>query len=328
MGSEGSGQQSQFPLSGWQNSFYILTLEEVQSQLGDLGKPLGRMNLDELLNNVWSADIDQAVRLDVENDAGRMGQSSSASGLRRQGSIRLTQALSKKTVDEVWREIQQGKTKNSDKRTLQEHQPTLGEVTLEDFLVKAGVVAESLGKKALVEGEVHNLDGICNADSVVCLEPMSGQRNFQHQVQWMQYQRPQKDMMNAHMQGNTGLQPLDLSASPLLDVAQSENQMAMSSSLMGSLSDTQAPGRKRLASGDVVDRFIERRLKRMIKNRESAARSRARKQAYTDELENKISRLEEENERFRKEKELEKILHCAPFPEPKFQLRRTSSEPT
>jgi ABA responsive element binding factor len=38
----------------------------------------------------------------------------------------------------------------------------------------------------------------------------------------------------------------------------------------------------------------------MIKNRESAARSRARKQAYTNELENKISRLEEENERLRK----------------------------
>ncbi|KAJ9544383.1 hypothetical protein OSB04_024090 [Centaurea solstitialis] len=40
----------------------------------------------------------------------------------------------------------------------------------------------------------------------------------------------------------------------------------------------------------------------MIKNRESAARSRARKQAYTHELENKVSRLEEENERLRRQK--------------------------
>ncbi|KAL0339878.1 UNVERIFIED_CONTAM: ABSCISIC ACID-INSENSITIVE 5-like protein 2 [Sesamum radiatum] len=40
----------------------------------------------------------------------------------------------------------------------------------------------------------------------------------------------------------------------------------------------------------------------MIKNRESAARSRARKQAYTHELENKVSRLEEENERLKRQK--------------------------
>jgi len=42
----------------------------------------------------------------------------------------------------------------------------------------------------------------------------------------------------------------------------------------------------------------------MIKNRESAARSRARKQAYTNELENKVSHLEEENERLKKQKVL------------------------
>ncbi|KAJ6864166.1 hypothetical protein NC651_034872 [Populus alba x Populus x berolinensis] len=38
----------------------------------------------------------------------------------------------------------------------------------------------------------------------------------------------------------------------------------------------------------------------MIKNRESAARSRARRQAYTNELEIKVYHLEEENERLRK----------------------------
>ncbi|KAK4261713.1 hypothetical protein QN277_004672 [Acacia crassicarpa] len=39
----------------------------------------------------------------------------------------------------------------------------------------------------------------------------------------------------------------------------------------------------------------DRRSKRMIKNRESAARSRARKQAYTNELEQKLALLREEN---------------------------------
>ena len=39
-----------------QNSLYNLTLDEVQNQLGDLGKPLTSMNLDELLKSVWTAE--------------------------------------------------------------------------------------------------------------------------------------------------------------------------------------------------------------------------------------------------------------------------------
>ncbi|KAG2325617.1 hypothetical protein Bca52824_008345 [Brassica carinata] len=76
--------------------------------------------------------------------------------------------------------------------------------------------------------------------------------------------------------------------------------MVSQSSLMGGLSDTQTPGRKRVASGEVVEKTVERKPKRMIKNRESTARSRARKPAYTQELEIKVSRLEEENERLKK----------------------------
>nr|CAD1829074.1 unnamed protein product [Ananas comosus var. bracteatus] len=76
---------------------------------------------------------------------------------------------------------------------------------------------------------------------------------------------------------------------------------------------------------EVAEKTVERRQKRMIKNRESAARSRARKQAYTHELENKVSRLEEENERLKRQKELEPVIRFVPQPEPKHQLRRTSS---
>ncbi|KAG7554455.1 Basic-leucine zipper domain [Arabidopsis suecica] len=50
-----------------------------------------------------------------------------------------------------------------------------------------------------------------------------------------------------------------------------------------------------------MDKAAAQRQKRMIKNRESAARSRERKQAYQVELETLAAKLEEENEQLLKE---------------------------
>jgi ABA responsive element binding factor len=61
-------------------------------------------------------------------------------------------------------------------------------------------------------------------------------------------------------------------------------------------------GRKRGPDGP-VEKVVERRQRRMIKNRESAARSRARKQAYTVELEAEVNQLKEENSRLRKQQD-------------------------
>lgn len=64
------------------------------------------------------------------------------------------------------------------------------------------------------------------------------------------------------------------------------------------------PQRKKRSADQPIERVIERRQRRMIKNRESAARSRARKQAYTVELEAEVSQLKEENlELLRKQEE-------------------------
>ncbi|KAJ6709183.1 CAMP-RESPONSE ELEMENT BINDING PROTEIN-RELATED [Salix koriyanagi] len=52
-----------------------------------------------------------------------------------------------------------------------------------------------------------------------------------------------------------------------------------------------------------LDKAAQQRQKRMIKNRESAARSRERKQAYQVELESLAVRLEEENEQLLKAKD-------------------------
>ncbi|KAK7256911.1 hypothetical protein RIF29_30487 [Crotalaria pallida] len=254
-GGDSNGKRSQLQPLVRQNSMYNLTLDEVQNQLGDLGKPLSSMNLDELLKNVWTVEANQSMALDIEGTT-QVNQAA----VQHQASLSLTDALSKKTVDEVWRDIQQ--SKNNERKKPQERQPTLGEMTLEDFLVKAGIVAEGSS---------------------------NGKNNS--------------------------------------TIAEIDSNVALPSSMMGTVSDTQTPGRKRNTPEDIVEKSVERRQKRMIKNRESAARSRARKQAYTNELENKVSRLEEENERLRKQKELEKMLPSAPPPEPKYQLRRIASAP-
>ncbi|CAM0883763.1 unnamed protein product [Alopecurus aequalis] len=54
---------------------------------------------------------------------------------------------------------------------------------------------------------------------------------------------------------------------------------------------------------DPMDRAAVQRQKRMIKNRESAARSRERKQAYIAELESLVTQLEQENANLSKEQE-------------------------
>ncbi|GMJ15453.1 ENHANCED EM LEVEL [Hibiscus trionum] len=211
-----------------QNPWYSLTLNEVENQLGDLGKPLGSMNLDELLNNVWSTESNPS--LGMEN-----GSVSSSSSLQRQASLTLARALSGKTVAQVWSEIQQGqKARYGDEMKDREREPMLSETTLEDFLVR-------------------------------------------------------------------------MSPTPSI----------------GTLSDTPMTRRKR-DSEDAFDKNIERRLRRKIKNRESAARSRARKQAYHNELVNKVSRLEEDNIKLKREKEFDIQFQCETS-EPKYQLRRTSS---
>ncbi|XP_042379871.1 bZIP transcription factor 27-like [Zingiber officinale] len=85
--------------------------------------------------------------------------------------------------------------------------------------------------------------------------------------------------------------------------------------------------RKQLPDPSVDSR--ERRKKRMIKNRESAARSRARKQAYTNELEKEVDRLLNENHMLKRQYEqlrLEMAAHNLITP-CKRKLYRTLTAP-
>ncbi|KAM3758727.1 hypothetical protein ACB098_01G067200 [Castanea mollissima] len=64
----------------------------------------------------------------------------------------------------------------------------------------------------------------------------------------------------------------------------------------------------------------------MIKNRESAARSRARKQAYTNELELEVARLQEENAKLRRQQEKLCLAASAQLPK-KRGIYRTLTAP-
>jgi ABA responsive element binding factor len=92
---------------------------------------------------------------------------------------------------------------------------------------------------------------------------------------------------------------------------------------------------KRRAVMEPLDKIAQQRQKRMIKNRESAARSRERKQAYQAELESLAVRLEEEHEQLLKEQAerieerrkqlMEKIIPVVEKRRPKRTLRRVQS---
>ncbi|XP_047166691.1 protein FD-like [Vigna umbellata] len=87
---------------------------------------------------------------------------------------------------------------------------------------------------------------------------------------------------------------------------------------------TASLGAKRFAEPDC--NLGDRRNKRMIKNRESAARSRARKQAYTNELEVEVEQLKEENARLkRQQKQLSEV--AASEQKKKSSLYRASTAP-
>ncbi|XP_062207216.1 ABSCISIC ACID-INSENSITIVE 5-like protein 2 [Phragmites australis] len=313
-GSRGAGtaQRGQMQNLARQGSLYSLTLDEVQSHLGE---PLHSMNLDELLKSVFLDGLDP--------DGAATSQYEPSLGLLRQGSITMPPELSKKTVDEVWKGIQDAPERNVEEggRRRQERQPTLGEMTLEDFLVKAGVVTGGYPKDL---NDFGNVDQVGSAGVAQLTTGAQWLDRYQQQITAMEpHKHGQQSIPGAYMPSGLALQPLNVGPGAILESAYSDGHIT--SPMMGALSDSLTPGRKRGVSGDVADKLMERRQKRMIKNRESAARSRARKQAYTNELENKVSRLEEENERLKRQKELEKILFSAPLPDPKYQIRRTGS---
>ncbi|CAO1942361.1 unnamed protein product [Urochloa humidicola] len=342
-------QQAADPLAR-QSSIMSLTLEELQSSLCEPGRNFGSMNMDEFMANIWNAEEFHAATGGCKEDA-TTGQEASAmtvptgpgengggggSGLVRQGSFALPPPLSRKTVEEVWAEINQGP--GNAQADVAHHpapqaivqpqmgsggggvaaggrQATLGEMTLEDFLVKAGVVRGTFGG---------------GHGQAVGMVPAGGPMGHMQQAGQLAAAAPMMyqvapanaavypvmgDGMGGYHNGYAGAMavvpppPPSQCVAPAVSPGSSDGMNAMTQAEMmscigngGMVRNGGGNARKRDSPEDgCTEKTVERRQRRMIKNRESAARSRARKQAYTVELEAELNHLKEENARLKAE---------------------------
>jgi ABA responsive element binding factor len=158
---------SRFNSLARQSSIYSLTLDEFQNAMTEPGKNFGSMNMDEFLKNIWTAEESQAMAAAMGSSSIAAADTNQAAGnvdgmsmlLRQpslqllQGAMSLPRTLSRKTVDQVWKDIHRDSSSGGSDSggglpfgpsttSAQERQTTFGEMTLEDFLMKAGVVRE------------------------------------------------------------------------------------------------------------------------------------------------------------------------------------------
>lgn len=354
-GLEGSNQMkptgSVLPLAR-QSSVYSLTFDELQNTLGGPGRDFGSMNMDELLKSIWTAEEAQAMAMASSNPAAtavvQPGAGISSGGnLQRQGSLTLPRTISQKTVDEVWKCLITKDSSNmmgsssggggeSNAPPPPGRQQTLGEMTLEEFLFRAGVVREDNCTQAQQMGQVNgnnnNNSGFYGSnglgfgfgqpnqnsisfngsnDSVTLNQsPGLGLKVGGPMHQQQQQQLPLQQLSQPHLQQQQQHQRLPQTifpkqanvafASPVSIVnkgfpgaANNNNGLASyggggvtvaatspgtSSAENNSLSPVPYVLNRGRRSNTGLEKVIERRQRRMIKNRESAARSRARKQ--------------------------------------------------
>ncbi|KAH0851641.1 LOW QUALITY PROTEIN: hypothetical protein HID58_094600 [Brassica napus] len=317
-GGAGGGENHPFSSLGRQSSIYSLTLDEFQHALCENGKNFGSMNMDEFLVSIWNAE---------ENNNNNHQASAAAShpvppshngvnkkpgiakqpSLPRQGSLTLPAPLCRKTVEESGGGSGDGDNSNGRSTSSSNgqnnanngggesaaRQPTFGEMTLEDFLVKAGVVREhpTNPKPMLNPTPTSVYTGIYPAATAftACFQEAVILLSRDHLV--MVKGQEEVGISRHHRFSQMGMVgPLSPVSSDGLGHGQVDNIGGQYGVDMGGLR-----GRKRVVDGP-VEKVVERRQRRMIKNRESAARSRARKQeAYTVELEAELNQLKEEN---------------------------------
>ncbi|KAJ0535951.1 putative transcription factor bZIP family [Helianthus annuus] len=346
----GSGRPpGNFPLTR-QGSIYSLTFDELQNTMGSIGKDFGSMNMDELLKNIWNAEEMQTMGNSNNTGTGVTGiggTGAPGTSLQRQGSLTLPRTLSQKTVDEVWKDLSKEYNSGFGQPDFPQRQQTLGEMTLEEFLVKAGVVRDEPGFGGLGfqhgAGQVQNAAVDDSGGNQISFQsgnlPLSG-----NGVRTAQAQPPPLYPKQTNLPYGGG-PPMALPTgnqsvirNGVVGISDSVMNggglggMGMMGGLGGAGGVTVAAGSPAVSSdglgksngGDTssvspvpyvfngvfrgrkngaIEKVVERRQRRMIKNRESAARSRARKQAYTMELEAEVSELKQKNQELKRKQE-------------------------
>ncbi|GFP87099.1 g-box-binding factor 4 [Phtheirospermum japonicum] len=232
------------------------------------------MNMDEILRNIYSDSDTFALENNVGEGGGGGGGGSAAADGGGDGGMR--NANGNKTVDEVWREIVSGGGSAAAAAVGVNAEPGM---TLEDFLAKAGAGNE---EDVRVPTAVMTMTPAASVPAVsafgmetVMMNPAAAAVHF----------------APSSVQNGFGVE--------------FGNGMAAVSGGGGG-----GRGKRRAVVEEVpLDKATQQKQRRMIKNRESAARSRERKQAYTVELESLVTHLEEENARLLKEEVLNKLLY-------------------
>lgn len=203
-----------------------------------------------------------------------------------------------RTVDDVWREIVAGDAISGDRECKEEISDEM--MTLEDFLVKAGAVEDE------EEGEDVKM-------TIPLSETLSGSGMFSLDSSFQGIENVDGSVMgfgngngNVNVNGN-GVEMVEGGGR----------------------------GKRGRPVMEQLDKAAQQRQRRMIKNRESAARSRERKQAYQVELESLAVKLEEENDKLMKEKAerkkerfkqlMEKVIPVVEQRRPPRLLRRVRS---
>ncbi|KAH7837077.1 hypothetical protein Vadar_009284 [Vaccinium darrowii] len=249
------------------------------------------MNMDELLNSVWNEEGNPFSSNSIQNEASYDDNVATPMHLPRQASFAIPTPICKKTVEEVWAEINriQSPTQNPNtfSNNLSEREQTFGEITLEDFLIKVGVIHEPCTPLPPQQEMVDCVQNPCGnfLSDDASVDPGIGPG-------------PMTSLGFSHLNDGNNFQG---NGSPMYQV------FTPTGSFVGESSNNNVDGNgksngvggdpltKRRTTSGSFELAVERRQRRMIKNRESAARSRARKQAYTAELEIELNQLREEN---------------------------------
>ncbi|XP_058773698.1 ABSCISIC ACID-INSENSITIVE 5-like protein 1 isoform X2 [Vicia villosa] len=284
--------ETPIPQLSRQNSILSLTLDEFQCKSG---KSFGSLNMEEFLASICNSS-DEATA--SHNNTKSVATEEEHNISQHDNSFSVPPPICKKTVDEVWSEIHKNQPQFKEENSLKKNesrkkQQTLGEMTLEDFFVKAGVVQQQSSSLSFQNhsGSVSSNTRPLNVASYG-LRPSIGMGYSSNGL--VPYQ-----MMSQN--NNSGV--------PDRAIGKSQNLPESSGCSNNSKMIIDGPS-------EVV---VERRQRRMLKNRESAARSRARRQAYTVELEAELNHLKEENEK------LKQILAEAESKRRQELLQRTNS---